>query len=175
MIPTLWNRFQWKTTSSAAFPPLVAPFVIRYARPEEKNAVLQVALLSLKMNTDWHDATTQATLFIHEGLKQAFLPENDPTCVVIAHGQRIIGVSMFDPQPEAATHLLSGPWVVTEYRNRGFGTALLQASLTGLAERGVTEVCGITRTNTVVSRFVYPKFGGIASEYTFPLIKEDEK
>lgn len=160
---TPWNRFQWKTTLSADRPTLGSPFLVRPAAPEEKEMVVQVALLSLKMNTEWHDATTLATTAIHEAKKRAFQDSDAPACLVVAHGQRIIGISMLDIRSEAPYHLLSGPWVLTEYRNRGFGSALLYASLEELARHGLTEVHGITRGNSTSARFVYPKFGGSMS------------
>jgi GNAT superfamily N-acetyltransferase len=160
---TPWNLFHWKTVTLADRPQLGEPFSVRPACYDEKEMVKQVALLSLKMNTEWHDATMNASNAIHEAVKRAFIDNNTPSCLLIAHGHRIIGVSILDMRPEAPYHLLSGPWVLTEYRNRGFGSALLHASLEQLANQGITEVSGVTRGNTTSSRFVYPKFGGIMS------------
>jgi GNAT superfamily N-acetyltransferase len=165
---TPWNLFHWKTSKLHHPPQLEEPFSVRPASIHEKEMVTQVALLSLKMNTEWHDATIIATRAIHESKKRAFMDADVTSCLVIAHGQRIIGVSMLDLRPEAPSHLLSGPWVLTEYRNRGFGSALLYASLEQLAKHDLAEVCGITRGNTTSSRFVYPKFGGIMSLSTPP-------
>ena len=171
---TLWNRFQWKTAVLTPSPALKEPFSVRRARAEEKEAVEQVALLSLKMNTEWHDATTIASNYIREGIQQSFANSEEPSCLVISHGQRIIGVSMLDVRPEASYHLLSGPWVLMEYRNRGFGTALLYASLQELARCGITEAYGMTRRNTVSARFVYSKFGGIMGDAVSPVILSEE-
>jgi predicted N-acetyltransferase YhbS len=49
--------------------------------------------------------------------------------LVICHGQRIIGASALSTEMDAENHLLSGPCVLMEYRNRGLGTALLYYSL----------------------------------------------
>lgn len=172
MIATTWNRFYWKLVALPAAPALKEPFSVRRARPDEKEAALHVALLALKMNTDWHDATDIASDNIKRGVEVAFSGDREPTCFVIAHGDRMVAVSIVNPEIEAVSHLISGPWVLMEYRNRGFGTALLYASLHELTNHGVTDACGFTRKNSVAARFVYPKFGGIASDYTMPITRE---
>ena len=72
MISTNWNRFQWKTKALPSSPQLKAPFKVRDALAEEQSAVSKVALLSMTMNTDWHDATSIAHEFIQEAVKKAF-------------------------------------------------------------------------------------------------------
>ncbi len=170
MIATIWNHFHWNITAlPAALPLLKEPFSVRRARPEEKEAVRAVALYALKMNTDWHDATEVAADAIERGVDLAFSPDAEPTCFVIAHGARVVGISIVDLNPEAVQQIITGPWVMMEYRNRGFGTALLHASLEELAHRGITQAHGITRKNSVAARFVYPKFGGMMSDDAVPV------
>jgi GNAT superfamily N-acetyltransferase len=55
--------------------------------------------------------------------------------------------------------------ILHEYRNRGVGSGLLAASLILLRDRGVKKAHGVTRANSTVSRFVYPKFSSIQSPY----------
>ncbi|MFI0348589.1 MAG: GNAT family N-acetyltransferase [Chthoniobacterales bacterium] len=172
MITTVWNRFQWRLAALPAPPVLQEPFSVRRARPDEKEAVRYVALLALKMNTDWHDATEYASDSIEKGIEASFSADHEPTCFVIAHGARIVGTSMVDPALEAVSHLISGPWVLMEYRNRGFGTALLHASLQELINHGINDAYGITRKNAIAARFVYPKFAGIASVYEMPVSRK---
>ena len=174
MIPTRWNRYQWETTTLVDFPPLKNPFSVRSASPEEKEEVTYVALRSLQMNTEWNDDVVSATNFIKKGIEIAFKSESNPAAVVIAHGQRLIGVSLFDARLEAPFHLVSGPWVLMEYRNRGLGSALLHATLAGLSERGITTVSGVTRAKTVAARYIYPKFGSIRSDYDLPEETKDK-
>ena len=50
-----------------------------------------------------------------------------------------------------------------EYRNRGFGTQLLQASLQLLKDSGLTRVSGLARELSPVAKFLYPKYNGIAT------------
>jgi predicted N-acetyltransferase YhbS len=136
-------------------------FLIRNAAPGEEEAVLQVALLALAMNTGWHDVTHEAREVIEAGVKRAFLSEKGPSSLVATHGHRIVAISILDDNPETENHLVSGPWVLSEYRNRGLGTALLWASLQQLADRGISSVFGRTRENSITAQFVYPKFGGV--------------
>lgn len=168
IVTTPWNHFVWQTTSISTPLILNPPFSLRYARLEEKEKATQVALLSLKMNTEWHDATDVASTCIKEAAEQAFFEGSEPSCLVIAHGQRIIGVSILNLHSEALYHLASGPWVLMEYRNRGLGSALLYASLQELAQRGLTEARGMTRANSTAARFVYSKFAGVMSDVAAP-------
>jgi GNAT superfamily N-acetyltransferase len=97
-------------------------------------------------------------------VKKAFdTPE--PACVVAQHGQRVIGASLLDARPDAPNHLLSGPMILHEYRNRSVGSALLAASLRFLRSRGLHSAKGVTRPGSTVARFVYPKFGGVQSPF----------
>jgi ribosomal protein S18 acetylase RimI-like enzyme len=58
-----------------------------------------------------------------------------------------------------------------EYRNRGFGTRLLEQSLTKLRDAGVKEALGVAKENAPVSKFLYPKFNGTAAPHEFtPLV-----
>ena len=71
----------------------------------------------------------------------------------------------FRKDPEADVHLTPGPCVSMEYRNRGFGTRLLEQSLTKLREAGLKEAIGIAHENAPVTKFLYPKFNGTSSPY----------
>ena len=52
-----------------------------------------------------------------------------------------------------------------EYRNRGFGTRLLEHSLTRLREAGLSEAIGIAIESAPVTKFLYPKFKGTPSPH----------
>jgi N-acetylglutamate synthase-like GNAT family acetyltransferase len=52
-----------------------------------------------------------------------------------------------------------------EYRNRSFGSRLLEHSFNALREHDVTQAFGLTRINTSVARFLYPKFQGISTPF----------
>lgn len=135
--------------------------MIRRATREEGEEVLRVLLLSLSMDSAWNDSFAQAERYLSEAVARIF-NDTEPLCLVIPKGNRMIAASLLDPVPEAPSHLLSGPSVLMEYRNRGIGSRLLHASLEALAEAGVTNPAGITRDKTVAAQHVYPKFGGIS-------------
>lgn len=172
MISPTWIRFQWKTTMLPSLPSLDSRLIVRNATAAEQNLVLQVTLLALAMNTDWHDATGEVQDLIEVAVKKSFASDQEPSCLVAAHGSRIIAASLLDYNPETTNHLTSGPWVLAEYRNRGIGGALLWSSLQLLAEHGITAAFGMTRKNSIAAKFVYPKFGGAVENLSAPIQKE---
>jgi predicted N-acetyltransferase YhbS len=111
------------------------------------------------MDSTWNNSFAQAEQYLTEAVARIF-NTTEPLCLVIPKGNRMIAASLLDPSPEAPIHLVSGPSVLMEYRNRGIGTRLLHASLAALAEAGVSKPTGITRDKTVAAKYVYPKFGG---------------
>jgi GNAT superfamily N-acetyltransferase len=74
-------------------------------------------------------------------------------------------------EAEADMHLIPGPCVSMESRNRGFGTRLLEQALTRLREAGLQQAAGLAKENLPVSKFLYPKFNATSSPYDFtPLV-----
>jgi ribosomal protein S18 acetylase RimI-like enzyme len=107
---------------------------------------------------------------IEAWLERAFA---SPACTFLAlrHGSRIIGASVISTEAEADMHLIPGPCVSMEYRNRGFGTRLLEQALSRLREAGLREAAGVAKENLPVSKFLYPKFNATSSPYDFiPLV-----
>lgn len=172
MISPLWIRFQWKTTMLPSLPKFDSRLTIRNAKTAEEDSVLKVLLLALAMNTDWHDTTGEVQELLEQAVKKSFGSDREPSCLVVLHGSRIIAASLLDLNPEATNHLLSGPWVLSEYRNRGLGTALLWHSLERLANSGITSAFGMTRKNNIAAQFIYPKFGGVIEDPLAPIQKE---
>ncbi len=154
-----WLRFSWKASSLGAAP--TGSDLIRRATCEEGEEVLRVLLLSLSMDSAWNDSFAQAERYLSEAVARIF-NATEPFCLVIPKGNRMIAASLLEPLPEAPFHLVSGPSVLMEYRNRGIGSRLLHASLAALAEAGVTTPLGVTRDKTVAAKHVFPKFGGIS-------------
>jgi GNAT superfamily N-acetyltransferase len=50
-----------------------------------------------------------------------------------------------------------------EYRNRGLGTQLFEASLHLLRQSGVSRASGIARELSPVAKFLYPKCNGVSA------------
>ena len=95
-------------------------------------------------------------------LEEAFAPEKNRICLTLRHGLRIIGPSVLVARPRGGEDQLTpGPCVLMEYRNRGFGTALLEESLRQLQAAGLTRAATATKGNAPVSKFLYPKFNGV--------------
>ena len=157
-----WLRFTWQT---AGVPdPTPDPDRIRPATREEGEDVLRVLLLSLSMDAAWNDAYVQTEQHLRSEVSRLF-NGTDPLCLVIPKGNRLIAASLLDPASDSASHLSSGPAVLMEYRNRGIGSRLLQASLLALREAGAAVASGVTRDRTEAARYVYPKFGGKAERF----------
>ena len=88
-------------------------------------------------------------------------------CLVLTHGTRIIAASALNVNDDAPSHLISGPCVLSEYRSRGIGTALLHESLEHLKAAGLATAFGVSKENVPASRFIYPKFESTHVEFDF--------
>ncbi len=164
---TAWLRYTWQTATLGADSSAASSDLIRPATREEAEQVLHVIRTSLAMDSSWNDALAQADAYLKETVSRLFNAE-EPLCLVIPKGNRLIAASLLDPDAGSANHLASGPVVHMEYRNRGIGSRLLHASLTLLRDRGLTAVSGVTRAGSVAADHVYPKFGGVAEPGSLP-------
>lgn len=171
---TPWIRFSWHTSklSSASKGSVGSGSdLVRPATREEGEDVLKVILLSLSMDSAWNGSYAQAEEYLTGAVARLF-NSDEPLCLVVPKGNRLIAASLLDPNPEAGTHLVSGPSVVMEYRNRGLGSQLLYDSLNILHGRGLAEVTGITRRKSVAALHVYPKFGSTSEPVLFSALEE---
>ncbi len=154
-----WKRFIWQLPK---LPPLdqtlPAHFIIRPATREEAKAVGHVVLTAFSLDSTWSDTLNLFRERLEMQLDLAFNRESVPA-LVLTHGPRIIAASALNTEIDADSHLISGPCVLSEYCNRGLGTALLHASLRQLREAGLTRAAAITKENTTSCKFVYRKFG----------------
>lgn len=162
-----WRRFSWSLSSVLPVDPSSRNGdLIRLARREEGEDVLQTILLSLSLDSSWNDSYGMAEHYLTSTVGRLF-NESEPLCLVIQKGNRLIAASLLDPDPEAVHQLVSGPMVTMEYRNRGIGSHLLHASLEALQKRGLTRATGITRDRTMAARHVYAKFGSVSESFSF--------
>jgi len=153
-----WICFEWKTSGLPAAGDSVSPFVIRPAEKDEEENVGKMISSAFSMDPTWGDIARVLLENVASSLGTAFA-RPAPSCVVLLHGHRIIGASLLDTNPDSANHLLTGPCILHEYRNRGLGSGLLRDSLAFLGEHEVGTVRGITRDHSTAARFIYPKFG----------------
>lgn len=154
-----WKRFIWQLPK---LPPLdqalPTHFIIRPVTREEAKAVGHLVFTSFSLDSAWSDTLNTFRDRLEIQLDLAFNRESVPA-LVLTHGPRIIAASVLNTEIDADSNLVSGPCVLSEYGNRGLGTALLHASLRQLREAGLTRAAGITKENTTACKFVYRKFG----------------
>ena len=160
--PIALTRYTWTLKELPADAgEIAAPFVLRTAGDQEMDEAVAIVQSSYNLDPEWSGCA------LH--IKGTVLPmvmktlAKEPTCLFVQHGNRIIGASVFDGEPEeGGVHLISGPCVLIEYRNRGIGGALLGATLDALRGRGVAQACGQTRPNSPSAKYLCSKFGGQA-------------
>jgi ribosomal protein S18 acetylase RimI-like enzyme len=162
-----WKRFTWEL---AKLPPadahLPGHFVVRPAAKEDAKAVREVIFSAFSLDAAWSDTLKTFSGRLEAQLEGAFA-RPDPTALVVTHGQRVIAASLLTYDPDADNHLLSGPCVLAEYRNRGLGTALLHKSLEYLQEAGLTSALAVCKEMAPASKFVYRKFGSTSLPYNY--------
>jgi ribosomal protein S18 acetylase RimI-like enzyme len=163
-----WKRFTWDLSKLPPEhePQLPSSYTIRAATRDDEKAVLSVIYTAFGLDTAWGDSFKMVQGFIDNQLSSSFLHRAVP-CLVVTHGTRIIAASALNTSDDAPCHLISGPCVLNEYRNRGLGTALLHESLAHLKTAGLQRACAVCKENVPASKFVYPKFGSTSTEFDF--------
>lgn len=159
-----WKRFTWDLGKLPALKSDAARYTIRVAMQDDEKSVRSVISSAFSLDMDWSDTLKSLRDHFEAQIDKVFTEKEVP-CVVILHGMRIIGASSMDPGREAENHLLSGPCVLSEYRNRGLGTTLLHRSLSLLRDAGLDKARGITKYNVPAAKFIYPKFNSISEPY----------
>lgn len=162
-----WKRFTWDLAKlPTPAPPLAERYGIRPTFPDDREVVMNVILTAFTTDSAWADMLKVVKEWLTAHVGAAF--DNEvAAAVVITHGQRIIAASAVTTDPDADSNLLSGPCVSMEYRNRGLGTALLYHTLAQLRQSGLERVSGVTKANSPVAKFMYPKFGSKEQDHEF--------
>jgi hypothetical protein len=161
-----WIRFRWDLTQLPKFEAaLPEHYEIGPATTEDETELRKVISTSFVLDPAWNPSTQEVMETIEPWLERAFTSPTTSTCLALRHGLRIIGAAVVALDPEAEIHLSPGPCISMEYRNRGFGTRLLEQSLTKLREAGLKEAIGIAHENAPVTKFLYTKFNGTPSPY----------
>lgn len=160
-----WIRFRWDLSQLPKFDTqLPQHYEIGPVTAEDEAEVRKIISSSFVLDPAWNPLTQEVMEVIEPWLEQAFASRNT-ICLALKHGARIIGAAALCHDPEAAVHLTPGPCVSLEYRNRGFGTRLLEQCLTRLREGGLKEAIGMAHENAPVTKFLYPKFKGTPVPY----------
>ena len=162
-----WKRFAWDLSKLPEFESrLPSSFNIRAASRDEEETVHQVIFTAFGLDAAWGDSIRLVRDYVDAQLAASFAQRAVP-CLVLTHGTRIIAASALNVSEDAASHLISGPCVLSEYRSRGIGTALLHESLEHLKTAGLPTAYGISKENVPASRFIYPKFGSTSTEFDY--------
>lgn len=165
-----WVRFHWQ---SKGLPKpsyvITETYSLRAVNRQEKSQVSQVINSCFAQESCWNDVASSLMPWLHHQLEEKFSHHREVDCLVITHGNRVIATSIIDTNRDSENHLITGPCITVEYRNRGFGALLLKESLILAAHGGAEVLYGVTRENSPAARFVYSKFGGVAAPYTIDL------
>jgi GNAT superfamily N-acetyltransferase len=162
MNPCSWVRFNWDLER---FPDieitLPAHYRIERANEQDEKELRKVFSSTFFLDPVWNPAIAETMQTVQSWLDLIFASKRG-ACLALRHGIRIIGAAALCIDPDAPNHLVPGPCVLMEYRNRGFGTRLLESSLKTLREGGLRRAVTITKQGVPVARFLYPKFCGAA-------------
>ncbi len=156
-----WMRFAWDLEKLGEPPPSKLPVncVVRPASRRELDVVQAVIINSFSLDSDWAESYRRIRDRLAEQVQVA-MEANENAAMVLAHGPRIIGASVYAADSSSEHHLVSGPCILLEYRNRGLGTDMLYRTLAALKHAGLKRVCAVTKRGVPADKFVYPKFGG---------------
>ena len=167
-----WTRFTWDMAKLPAEGAVLPEhYYIRPVTRDEEKTVRAVISSSFALDMNWSDTLKTMQEWMEARLDEVFAHKVAP-CLVVTHGTRVIGASPLDPNKEAECHLVSGPCVLNEYRNRGIGTELLFQSLNALREAGFETARAITKSNVPVAKFVYTKFNSVSEPCEFEPVLE---
>lgn len=160
-----WLRFSWELERLSEPRPLPeAQYAIRPAARGDMHAVHEVLISAFTLDSDWNDTLHSLRDIFDSQIETAFNQKEIPV-LILTRGNRAVGASVLALEPDAESHLISGPAIVNEYRNRGLGAALLQASLFALREAGLTRAHAITKHNVPTAKFLYTKFKSTVLPY----------
>jgi predicted N-acetyltransferase YhbS len=149
-------------------------YAIRTAEPSEISVVRNTIHSAFSLDMDWSDTLTAVQIQLKAELDRIF-NQKEACCLVVTHGLRVIGASAMDLNHDAPNHLVSGPTILSEYRNRGLGSKLLYHSLQALHGAGLTRALGVIKSNVLAAKYIYPKFNSVGSpcEAPMPAVNQD--
>ncbi len=157
---TGWVRFTWDLANlSGECAALPEHYQIVRATAEDEPGLRKVFSSSFMLDPVWSPAIAEVMSNVQSALDGAF-NDDAKICLALRHGSRIIGAALLSTDAKIDNNLLPGPTISIEYRNRGFGTLLLENSLQALRDGGLTTASGLTRDISPAAKFLYPKFGG---------------
>jgi GNAT superfamily N-acetyltransferase len=153
-----WIQFTWDLTAlTPGAVELPEHYRIAPAKRDEEKELRKVISSSFKLDPTWNPAIQEVTQTVEAWLDHAMAAESS-IFLALRHGLRIIGAAVVSPNPIAENHLSPGPCILTEYRNRGFGSLLLEHALAVARDAGLPRASTLAKENSPVTKFLYPKF-----------------
>lgn len=162
-----WLKFEWDLTHFSSAD-LVVPtsYTLRESTSDDRETIYKTASSTLKILSDWSPVWKHIESRIPNPARPKSESCPNSRALVLQHGTRIIGTSVFCPGECEEFHLTTGPCILSEYQSRGLGSLLLQASLAALKDTGLKSAFGVAQGRTTAARYVYPKFGGIPQPWS---------
>jgi predicted GNAT family acetyltransferase len=166
-----WSRFSWEARDlpETSRYIITETYSLRTVSRQERALLHQVINSCFAQESYWNDVASKLMPRLQQEVEDKFVHHREGDCLVITHGNRVIAASVVDTSRSSDNHLITGPCITAEYRNRGFGALLLKESLLLAAQGGAELLFGITRANSPAARFVYPKYGGVSIPYEVDL------
>lgn len=131
---------------------------LRPGLPSEKEQIWTAIERSYQAEQGWGvllpSRLKELREILYKGLDEGFLE-----MIVLEDGKRIIGASGMVVNLAGPRQLATGICVLEEYRCRGYGAALLMASLKFLADKKIDSAAVVTRSNVLAYKYLYSKFG----------------
>jgi hypothetical protein len=133
-----WARFSWeaKDLPDTSRYIITETYSLRGASRQEKALISQVINSCFAQESCWNDVASKLMPRLQQEVEDKFAHHRESDCLVITHGNRVIAASLVDSSSGSDNHLLTGPCITVEYRNRGFGALLLKESLLHAAQGG---------------------------------------
>ena len=162
-----WIQFTWDLHAVPQVESeLPEHYQISIASEEDEKEFRRVIASSFTLDPTWNPTTKEVTQTI-DGWMDESLDAKTTVHLALRHGTRIIGTAVVLVDPAAANHFMPGPCILMEYRNRGFGTRLLERSLVVLREAGLPQARALAKENSPVTKFLYTKFNSAQAPHDF--------
>src|SRR6201988_4633239 len=126
-----WSRFSWevKDLPETSRYIITETYGLRTASRQEKSLIQQVINSCFAQESCWNDVASKLMPRLQQEVEDKFAHHREDDCLVLTHGNRVIAASVIDTSRSSDNHLITGPCITVEYRNRGFGALLLKESL----------------------------------------------
>jgi len=164
-----WVKFIWNLqTDHRRFSPDLTKLDIRVGESADVKSFYETMASSFRTERAWGPLAFER---VEECQRWAddVTEGSDTLFLVLEDGKRIVGGSLLCTDRESQRHLVSGVFLVEEYRCRGEGVALLAKSLDVLAEKEFPQASVMTRSNVTAAKYLYPKFGAHQEKLDEPI------